>query len=135
MICGPELYNEFIHIEKLGEKLIITDPIVTRLWLITLFFSSSLFSYYDPQIPMNKMKKKLSSSIEIQNAYASLLWKYLLYRHGYMESVRIFSNLNQAYLQMLRVGLDINMRVRTQMDFRIANAKLEQLTTLNVSNS
>jgi hypothetical protein len=77
------------------------------------------------------MKKRLPS-IDIQNAYIILLWKYLLHRHGFMESVRIYSNLTRVYLQMLRVGLAINMR--TQASFKVIDTTLNQLATLNIDD-
>ncbi len=115
----------------MSEKLIIADPIVTRLWLVTLLFSTPLFAYYDLQSSAIKIKKKLPS-IDIQNAYITLLWKYLLYRHGYMESVRIYSNLIQAYLHMLRVGISINLRFRTQRDLKMTHAALEKIATFDI---
>jgi hypothetical protein len=131
LLCGRELYKQFQYIENLSEKLIIADPIVTRLWLVTLFFSTPLFSYYDPKLPVIKTKKKLPS-IDIQNAYVTLLWKYLLYRHGYMESVRIYSNLIQVYLHMLRVGIEINLRFRAHMDLKMIHETLEKIATIDI---
>ncbi|CAF3615648.1 unnamed protein product [Adineta steineri] len=133
-ICGPDLYKELAYSEQLAEKSWIADPIVTRLWIIVLFFSTSLFSYYDSKPTDLKVKKK-PPFVDIQNAYVTLLWKYLLHRHGYMESVRIFSNLIHVYLNMLRVGLYINIRLRTQTDFLAAHETLDQLTRVDINNT
>jgi hypothetical protein len=133
-MCGPELYKQFAHTEKLAEKLWIADPIVTRIWLVTLFFSTPLFSYYDPMSSITKIKKKFSF-IDIQNAYVLLLWKYLLNRHGYMESVRIYSNLIHVFLHMLRIGIDINIRLRTQKEFMLVHETLDQLSILDINHA
>jgi len=79
------------------------------------------------------MKKRLPS-IDIQNAYVTLLWKYLLYRHGYMESVRIYSNLIYAYLHMLRVGIEINLRFRAQINSTMTHETLEKIATFDNGN-
>jgi hypothetical protein len=134
-MCGPELYKQFTDTQELAVKSIITDPIVTRGWIVTLFFSTPLFSYYDPMSPsIIKMKEKLPF-IDIQNAYVTLLWKYLLHRHGYMESVRIYSNLVHVFLHMLRIGIDINIRMRTQKELMVTHKTLDQLATLDINNA
>ena len=98
---------------------------------MTLFFSTPLFAYYDLNSPAIKTKKKLPT-IDIQNAYITLLWKYLLYRHGYMEAVRIYSNLIQAYLHMLRVGISINLRFRTHKHLKITHETLEKIAAIDI---
>ncbi|CAF2397904.1 unnamed protein product [Rotaria sp. Silwood2] len=131
-ICGPELYKQFAHIENLAEKLMIADPIITRLWIIVLFFSTPLFSYYDSKSKKIKVKKKLPF-IDIQNTYATLLWIYLLYRHGPLESVRIYSNVIRIFLNMLRVGIDIHMRLRMEKYLISIDTTLDELVQLDIN--
>ncbi len=133
-MCGPDLYEQFTHAQELAKILIIADPIVTRLWLVTLFFSTPLYSYYDPQSSIIKMKKTVSF-IDIQNSYVTLLWKYLLHRHGFMESVRIYSNLVHVFLHMLRVGIEIDIRLRTQQEFFVTHTTLDQLAELDINHA
>lgn len=121
------------HVEELAEKLWIADPIVTRLWIIVLFFSTCLFSCYDSKSSMVKMKKK-SPFIVIQNDYVTLLWKYLLNRHGYVQSARIYSNLIRVYLNMLRIGLSVYIRYQTEKEYGVVQAKFDQLITLNIND-
>jgi hypothetical protein len=127
------MYKQMSHVEELAEKLWIADPIVTRLWIIVLFFSTCLFSCYDSKSSMVKMKKK-SPFIVIQNDYVTLLWKYLLNRHGYMESARIYSNLISVYLNMLRIGLSVYIRYQTEKEYGVVQAKFDQLITLNIND-
>jgi hypothetical protein len=133
-MCGPDLYEQFSHAQELAKILIIADPIVTRLWLVTLFFSTPLYSYYDPQSSIIKVKKTVSF-IDIQNGYVTLLWKYLLHRHGFMESVRIYSNLVHVFLHMLRVGIEIDIRLRTQQEFFVTHTTLDQLAELDINHA
>jgi len=133
-MCGPDLYEQFTHTQELAKILIIADPIVTRLWLVILFFSTPLYSYYDPQSSIIKVKKTMSF-IDIQNAYVTLLWKYLLHRHGFIESVRIYSNLVHVFLHMLRVGIEIDIRLRTQQEFFVTHTTLDQLVELDINHA
>lgn len=133
-MCGEILFQRFLRTHQLAQSKLIADPIVTRLWLVVLFFSSSLYTYYDPNtLNKNKAKKSFSSST-IENGYATLLWKYLLQRHGPDQSVRIFSNLIHVFLQMIRVGIDINIRLRTEPEHLIAHETLSQLVSLDINH-
>jgi hypothetical protein len=114
-MCGPELFERFVRTEKLAEKSLIADPIITRLWLIVLFFSSSLYCVYDKDASLKVPKKKVATTW-IQSAYVTLLWNYLLHRHGYLGAVHIFSNLIHVFLKMQHVGSDIGIQVRTRAD-------------------
>lgn len=105
---------------------------MTRLWMIVIFFSTPLFSYYDPKTTVVKVRKN-SLFIDIQNIYVNLLWKYLLYRHGPIESVRIFSNLIFVFLNMLHIGLNINIRLRTDKQFLPVHETLDALTKLDIN--
>jgi len=124
------MYKQMSHVEQLAEKLWIADPIVTRLWIIVLFFSTCLFSCYDSK---SSIVKK-SPFIAIQNGYVTLLWKYLLNRHGYVESARIYSNLIRVYLNMLRVGLSVHIQHETNKEYGVVQATFDQLITLNINN-
>lgn len=101
--------------------------------MVILFFSTPLFCYYDPKSYVTKLKKPITCA-HIQHQYVLLLWKYLLHRHGEKQSIRIYSNLVQIYLDMLRFGLEINMRFRTRIDFRATHDALEKMATLDIKN-
>jgi len=131
-VCGPELYKEFTQVEKLAEKLLITDPVVTRLWIITLFSSTPLHYHHDCPTPTPILKKKLHL-YQIQNAYTTLLWKYLSHRHGFMESIRIYSNLIHVYLKMQRVGFGIYVQLQTQKYLMSTQEALNKLVSLDIN--
>jgi len=132
MICGPQLYEDFLFAEYIGEKYLIADPNVTRLWIVTLIFSTSLFSYFDPKISQFKPKKK-QPFLNLQNIYATLLWKYLVHRHGWLEAIRIYMNLVHTYLHQIRIGTNINIRLRTHQELIFAHETLDQLSSLTLN--
>jgi hypothetical protein len=131
-MCGPQLYTEFIQAEQLGENLWINDPVVTRLWIIVLFFSTPLHYHDDGPIPTSILKKKLPLR-QTQNAYVTLLWKYLLYRHGDVESIRIYSNLVHVYMKMQSVGFGIYLQLRSKQDLLSTHETLNKLVTVDIN--
>jgi hypothetical protein len=114
-ILGSRLFPEFIDTKIRAEQILIADPVVTRLWLLVLFFSTPLNCYYDHSLPVLTENRRLAM-IEIQNSYVTLLWKYLSHRHGDMDAIRIFSNLNGIYLRMQRISQAVNTEIRTRND-------------------
>jgi hypothetical protein len=54
--------------------------------------------------------------MQIQHSYTSLLWNYLSHRHGDIDAIRIFSNLNGIYLRMQRTSQAVNTEIRTRND-------------------
>lgn len=134
MICGPELYVEFRRVEKMTDEHLITDPVVTRLWIITLFFSTPLHYHNYDQIVTPLFKKK-QQIFKIQNAYGTLLWKYLVYRHQEREAVRIFFNLIRIYLKMQQVGYGMFLNLQSKQELASAQELLHKLVTTNLDDT
>ncbi|UJR27535.1 hypothetical protein I4U23_008817 [Adineta vaga] len=132
LMCGSQLYEFFHQAEILAETKWVTDPIVTRLFVVILFFSTPLH-YHDNCATPTKILKKKQPLIQIQNAYATLLWKYLLYRYDMMGAVRIFSNLVNVYIKMQTVGFGIYTQLATQKNLIPTNETLNKLVTLDVN--
>jgi hypothetical protein len=133
-MCGPEYYEQFDSTERLAEKKLIADPIITRLLLVILFFSSSLFCLYDSSVSL-KVPKKKTCILEIQNGYATLLWNYLSHRYGYVGAVQVYSNLIHVYLKMQRVGFEIGVQIRTRSELLITHETLNQIAALEIRDS
>ena len=131
-MCGSQLYEQFVQAEKLAETSWIADPIITRLWFIVLFFSTPLHYHDDCSTTTPILKKKFPVR-QVQNAYTTLLWKYLIHRHGQMESIRIYSNLVHVYIKMQTVGFGIYNHLRTQRDLVPTHETLNKLVTLNIN--
>jgi hypothetical protein len=132
-MCGPQLYKQFDQAEKLAENLWIADPMVTRLFVVILFFSSPLHYHDDCPTPTSIVRKTLTIN-RVQNAYTTLLWRYLLYRHDFKESVRIYCNLIHVYMKMQHVGYGIYTHLRTQQDLVSTHETLNRLVTLDIND-
>ena len=126
MMCGAEVYPDFRQVERLMDHHIVNDPVVTRLWMIILFFSTPLHYHNDGQIVTPLLKKK-SVVMDAQNAYATLIWKYLLYRHQEHEAVRIYSDLIRVYLKMQHVGFQIYLQLRSKQELAQTHDALQKL--------
>ena len=132
-MCGEQLFPDFEQIEKLCDRWVIADSVTTRLWIVILFFSSPLHYHHDCPTPTLLLKKR-AAVVDTQNAYVTLLWKYLVHRHHAMEAARIFSNLVRVYLKMQRVGYGIYSRLKSQQELRTAHETLQQLVTLEIND-
>lgn len=130
-MCGSELYKDFIEVERVAEKFLITDPIVVRLWVVILFFSSPLH-YHEEGPTLTPILKKKQLVRQTQNAYVTLLWKYLLHRYGDYEAVRIFSNLMRVYIKMQTVGFGVYTQLRTKKELLTTNETLNRLVTVDI---
>jgi hypothetical protein len=119
-VYGKEIFAESIRMKTNARSLLIADPVVTRLWLMILFFSTPLLCYYDKLSPEISHESRLDIS-QIQQSFINLLWNYLSHRHGYVYAVRIFSNFIRIYLQMQKVSQQINHQVRTRTDLITMN--------------
>ncbi len=80
-----------------------------------LFFSSPLHCYYDHSLPEISDNRRIAI-MQIQHSYTNLLWNYLSHRHGDIDAIRIFSNLNGIYLRMQRTSQAVNTEIRTRND-------------------
>lgn len=112
-----------------AEQILITDPVVTRLWLLILYFSTPLHCYYEPTLPDVDTSRR-HELISIQNSYITLLWKYLCHRHGDLQAIRIFLNLNSVYLRMQRISQAVNAEIRTRNDLAELNAAFNRAVVI-----
>ena len=72
--------------------------------------------------------------MEIQHSYVSLLWNYLVHRHGYIDAVRIFSNLTSIYLRMQRLSQAVNTQIRTRDDLSTLHEAFNQAVIIDSDN-
>ncbi|CAF1210962.1 unnamed protein product [Adineta steineri] len=119
--------------EKMAEKSWITDPIVTRLFVVILFFSTPLH-YHDDYSTPTKILKKKQAIFQAQSAYITLLWKYLTHRYGSVGSIRIYLNLVHVYMKMQEVGYGMYMQLTTQKDLVPTHETLSKLVTLDIND-
>lgn len=131
-MCGPRVYLDFQYVEKLEAEQLITDPVVTRLWLIILFFSTPLHYHNDDQV-RTPLCKKGQTIFKAQNAYLTLLWKYLLHRYQESAAIRILSTLIRVYLKIQLVGHEIYVHLRSKQELIAANEALQKVSTLDLN--
>lgn len=76
-------------------KYIDPDPVIVKLGISLFIFCNniSIFASMATKKPINTRR-----IFHIQNTYAEVTWKYLLYKYGYYESIRRFMNLIQCHL-------------------------------------
>ena len=134
LICGTQLYIQFVQTERLAEKYLIADPIITRLWIIVLFFSTPLHYHYDCPTPTPLLKKK-SAVRQAQHAYVTLLWKYLAHRYGDDQCIRMYSNLVRVYMKMQSVGYGMHTHLRTQQELLSTHETLNKLVTIDINEA
>ncbi|CAF1388211.1 unnamed protein product [Rotaria sordida] len=132
-VCGSTLFPEYVKTKHRAEQILITDSVVTRLWLLVLFFSTPLHCYYQQTLP--EIDENRQQTIrQIQDIYVTLLWKYLLHRHGDLSAIRIFSNLNGIYLRMQRLSQAVNTEIRTRNDLSIINEAFNRAVIIDSDN-
>ncbi len=116
-----------------AEQILIADPVVTRLWLLVLFFSTPLNCYYDHSLPEISENRRIAV-MEIQHSYATLLWNYLVHRHGDIDAIRIFSNLNGIYLRMQRISQAVNAQIRTRNELSTLHEAFNRAVIIDSDN-
>ena len=126
-ICGDVLYDEFLRTKLHLEQNLINDPVVTRLWLVVLFLSSSLECRYGispPTIPHQNV-------FQLQQRFTTILWKYLCYRYNNVDALRIFTNLIGLFLRLQEFSQRIDEIIRTRTDLRYLDRKLCRAVTID----
>ena len=85
-----------------------SDPVVLKLLLVALAFSSSCFML--DHRSTNERDSLLLGTFRLlgsQNVYIELMWKYLVDTYTYSDAVQRFSTLVRQLLETLRFSLDV----------------------------
>ncbi|UJR27537.1 hypothetical protein I4U23_008819 [Adineta vaga] len=117
---GKSLSDECVSVRRKIALILINDPIVTRLWLLVLFFSTPLLCYYNPSLPKISLNNNIYLN-QIQNSFVNLLWRYLVHRQEYFNAIRVFANLIRIYLHTQRVGYTLDQQRQTRQDLNQMN--------------
>ncbi|CAF1368969.1 unnamed protein product [Adineta steineri] len=128
MLVLPLYGTEVIKHAKVICQQLNYDPIVFKLMLVALAFSSNCYMI---QNPGNTDKDSLLLGtfrlLGSQNVYIELMWKYLMYRYDYQYSVNRFSNLIGQVLDALKLSFNMYESNRTLQNF--INDIMEQIQT------
>ncbi|CAF1013550.1 unnamed protein product [Adineta ricciae] len=122
---GVSLFEQWVFMKQRLDVIIVNDPVITRLCLIILFFSTPLLCYFDPTLPAISIASIVYLN-KIQNSFVNLLWNYLLHRQGYLGTIRILNNLIRAYLQSQKFLQTIQHQLQTQRDLDEMNTMLKR---------
>ena len=105
------------------------DPVLVKLFLVALAFSSSCYAKHsqdnEPQDDFLSGTFRLYGS---QNVYIELIWKYLIHRYGYHQSVKRFSSLIHRLLNALNLSIEI---YQTNSHFQQLIDQIEQAFIIN----
>ncbi|CAM4895383.1 unnamed protein product [Rotaria socialis] len=108
MAILPLYGNDVVQQVKAMSGQFQCDPTIVKLVLIVLAFSSNCFTKesgrnFDKDSLLLGTYRLFGS----QNVYVELIWKYLIHRYGYEESVKNFSSLIKHLLDALKLSIEI----------------------------
>jgi hypothetical protein len=108
MIILPFYGREVIEQVKLICQQLSCDPVVFKLMLIALAFSSNCYTHHNRR-NMNEDSLLLGTFrlLGSQNVYVELMWKYLIHNYSYIEAVQKFSTLIKQLLDTLKLSIDV----------------------------
>jgi hypothetical protein len=118
LVIVPLYGSEVVQQAKQISEHLAFDPIVIKLMLIALAFSSNCFTNHNRE-SMDK-DSLLFGTFRLfgsQNVYVELIWKYLIYRYNFNESVQRFCKLVTRLLDTIKLSVEIYETNRTYQTF------------------
>ncbi|CAF1226311.1 unnamed protein product [Rotaria sordida] len=108
MAILPLYGNDVVQQVKIISTQFNFDPTLIKLMLIAIAFSSNCFTKQNRK-SMDKDSLLLGTYrlFGSQNVYVELIWKYLIYRYNYVESVKHISTLIKQLLDVLKLSIEI----------------------------
>ncbi|CAF1040472.1 unnamed protein product [Rotaria sordida] len=103
-----------------------SDLTVIKLMLIILAFSSNCFIVLEKEKP--QIDSLLNGTFRLfgsQNVYIELLWKYLIYRYGYYDSVIRFNRLIRVVLSLIKYSASVY--TTNEFYYHLVNEVLAQI--------
>jgi hypothetical protein len=83
------------------------DSTSVKIFLIIIAFSSNCFLVDKGEnLQEDYLLSKTKVLFRYQNLYAELLWKYMLFRYGYLEAAGRFSGLIKQILDLIPLSID-----------------------------
>ena len=104
-----------VELHRQAAKFIDTDLVLIKLAL-SLFAVSELTSFYSPSSSSSTTFTDTRAILRIQNKYAEVTWKYLLYRHGHCQAVKTFLNVTRWFLAISSCMFHIQSLVKHNND-------------------
>ncbi|CAF1320382.1 unnamed protein product, partial [Didymodactylos carnosus] len=97
-------------------RVVLFDPIMIRLLLIILIFSTSLSITSQDSNFEYQSESSLVNSFQIQNYYIKLLWYYMEYRFGEQQAVRMLSIIILHCLHSQNIGYQLDQHFQQRHD-------------------
>lgn len=108
MALIPLYGNDAVQQVKIISEQFLWDPTIIKLTLVALAFSSNCFTKETRRtIDKDSLLLGTYRLFGSQNVYVELIWKYLIYRYGYNDSVKNFSSLIKRLLDSLKLSIEI----------------------------
>ncbi|CAF4383015.1 unnamed protein product [Rotaria sp. Silwood2] len=129
----PLYGNEVVRQVKSISAQFDCDPTLIKLIIVALAFSSNCFTKQNRRnIDKDSLLLGTFRLFGSQNVYVELIWKYLVHRFSYNESVRHFSTLIKRLLDALKLSIDIYENNQIFQTFIDDNAEqIEHAPTIN----
>lgn len=90
--CLEEIYGKTIMLfNRWSSTFAESDMTICRLSLALFAFSSNARMFH-------RNRRTEYTILHIQNRYAEVIWKYLIYRYGYKESIRRYLGIIEWFL-------------------------------------
>jgi hypothetical protein len=108
MTVLPLYGSELLQKAKIISTQLDCDPTVIKLTLVALAFSSNSFIKHNRgQMDRDSLLLGTYRLFGSQNVYVELIWKYLIHRYNFNESVQRFSILIKRLLDTLKFSIEI----------------------------
>lgn len=121
------LGSDMIERKRLLNSRLEHDTTLIKLMLIIIAFSSNCYMLDERQtIKNDHLLYGTFRLLGSQNVFVEILWKYMIYRYGYNQSVIKFSRIIQIYICVLKHLEDIytnNQAHQNMVDCTIENIK------------
>ncbi|CAF1495054.1 unnamed protein product [Adineta ricciae] len=123
MLVLPFYGNELFQQARLICQQLECDPVVFKLLLVALAFSSNCYMLHNrANVDRDSLLFGTFRLLGSQNVYIELVWKYLVYTYGHQYSVQQFSVLVKQILGSVKFSFDMYENNQIHQDF------IDQLT-------
>lgn len=109
-IYGSEMMLELVCISN---KLDVDLTIIKLMFVILVFSSNCSMVEHHPELYHDRLLTSTSSLLCSQDAYLTVLWKYMISQYGYYKAAISFSQLIQFSLRLIKSSAMTYMNNRT----------------------
>ncbi|CAM4913291.1 unnamed protein product [Rotaria socialis] len=98
-VHGPEI---IFQVKSINKQLDFDSTIVGLLWIVFGFSSNNFIINVHKNMLADSLLYSTHCLVRSQNVSIELLWKYMIYRHGFSNSVCHFSRLIGEFLNLIK---------------------------------